>query len=60
MDSKRAQEILSKHGKAALKELALEVVLVAIKEAVQKSATPVDDIVFAALEKAAVEAIEKL
>ena len=58
--AKRAQEIGAKHLKAALKEVVLEVVLVAVKEYVQKSPSPIDDVVFVALEKAAVEAIEKL
>jgi len=56
----KAQEVAQKHGKAMIKELLLDVVLVAVKEAVEKSATPIDNVLFAALEQAAKEAIEKL
>ena len=59
-----ALEILKKHAKALALELVEVAAIPALEEAVKKSATPIDDVVLAALKeplKAALkEAVEKL
>jgi len=44
-------EILKKHAKAAASEIVLEVAFPALEETVKKSATPIDDVVLAALKE---------
>lgn len=58
-----AKEIVIRHGKAMAVELIEKVAIDALKDAVQKSATPIDDVVVAALaeplKKAIIDAIQK-
>jgi hypothetical protein len=55
-----AKEIALKHGKALAVEM-LEIVLIpALEKAVQKSATPIDDVVIAALKQPLKDAVKEL
>lgn len=57
-------EIVKKHGKALALELVVEAAIPALEEAAKKSATPIDDVVLAALKQplkdALIELIEKI
>lgn len=62
--TQKLAEIAKKHGVAFAKEALVELAFPALKEAVKKTATPIDDVVLAALEeplkKAITEQLEKL
>jgi len=53
-------EILKKHGKVMALELVEAAAIPALEEAVKKSATPVDDIVVAALKEPLKQALKDL
>lgn len=57
-------EIAKKHGKAMAIEMIDQVLFIALDEVVAKSATPIDDVVLAALKeplkKALIEALQKI
>jgi len=57
-------EIAKKHGKAMAVEMVDQVLFIALDEVVAKSATPIDDVVLAALKeplkKALIEALQKI
>jgi hypothetical protein len=53
-------EIAKKHGVALAKDLALVIAFPALKAAVAKSETKIDDVVLAALEAPLKEALEEL
>jgi hypothetical protein len=55
-----ALEILKKHGKAMLIEIVDEVAIQALKNAAEKSATPIDDVVVAALAEPLKQALKDL
>jgi hypothetical protein len=55
-----AKEIAVKHSKALVKEELTLVIMPAIKEAVSKSESKVDDMVWAVAEEAALKALEGL
>jgi hypothetical protein len=59
-----ALEIVKKHGKAMALEMIAELAIPALEEAAKKSATPIDDLVVAALKnplkEALLEMIEKI
>jgi hypothetical protein len=61
MDLKaKGLELGKKHLKAFLKEFVVEGLLVVAKQKVQETPTLIDDAVFPAVEKAALEMIEKI
>ena len=60
MDLVKVQEIALKHGKAAAKEIILDVVLVAAQKMVDDTANKFDDIAYAALEVELKKIIEGL
>lgn len=57
-------EIVKKHGKAMALEIVAEAAIPALEKAVQQSASPIDDVVVAALKeplkKALIELIEQI
>lgn len=57
-------EVVKKHGKEMAKEIVLEVIFVAVEQAVKESKNPIDDMVLASLEgpikQKALELIEKI
>jgi hypothetical protein len=55
-----ALEIVKKHGKAMAAELIEAVAVPALEEAVKSSATPIDDVVLAALKEPLKAALLKL
>lgn len=60
----KALEVVKKHGKAMALELVSELAVPALEEAAKKSATPIDDMVVAALKeplkKALVDLLSKV
>lgn len=60
MNLEKAQDILVKHGKAAGKEIIIDVVLVAAKQMVEDTANKYDDIAFMALEAELKKLIEAM
>lgn len=55
-----ALEIVKKHGKAMAIELVDAVAIAALEQAVLKSATPIDDVVLAALKEPLKQALKEL
>lgn len=60
MDKAQVLDIVKKHGKAMALELVEAAAIPALEEAVKKSATPIDDVVLAALKEPLKQALKEM